>query len=100
MSGPGPSYIIGAGASASNTVDPGSVCKPVSNMDDLVKEGNRLSLLRLNSSETAVMIGGRQALFIETANDGLSGTSVEKWLYCSKFEHCIPSHVHIAIFTA
>ncbi len=42
----------------------------VDNVDDSMKEGNRLSLLRLNSSETAVMIGERQALFIETANDG------------------------------
>ncbi len=67
---PGPSYLIGVGANSSNTVEPGSVCMSVDNVDDLVKEGNRLSLLRLNSSETAVMIGGQQALFIETANDG------------------------------
>ncbi len=67
---PGPSYLIGVGANASNTVEPGSVCMSVDNVDDSVKEGNRLSLLRLNSSETAVMIGERQALFIETANDG------------------------------
>ncbi len=67
---PGPSYLIGVGANASNTVEPGSVCMSVNNTEDSVKEGNRLSLLRLNSSETAVMIGERQALFIETANDG------------------------------
>ncbi len=67
---PGPSYLIGADANASNTVEPGSVCEPVSVGNDSIKEGNRLSLLRLNSSETVVMIGGRQALFIETANDG------------------------------
>ena len=67
---PGPSYVIGVSANASNTVEPGSVCMSVDNVDDSVKEGNRLSLLRLNSSETAVMIGERQALFIETANDG------------------------------
>ncbi len=67
---PGPFYVIGTGANASNTVEPGSVCESVDNVDDSIKEGTRLSLLRLNSSEMAVMIGGRQALFIETANDG------------------------------
>ncbi len=67
---PGPSYMIGQGASADNTVQPGSVCQSVNNTEDTVKEGNRLSVLRLNSSETAVRIGGRQALFVETANDG------------------------------
>ncbi len=65
----GPSYLIGMGASADNTVEPGSVCQSVNNENDTVKEGNRLSVLRLNSSEMAVRIGGRQALFVETAND-------------------------------
>ena len=65
----GPSYLIGEGASANNTVEPGMVCQDVSNADDSVKEGNRLSLLRLDSAESAVHIGGIQALFIETAND-------------------------------
>ncbi len=62
--------MIGTGANASNTVEPGSVCESVDNVDDSIKEGTRLFLLRLNSSEMAVMIGRRQALFIETANDG------------------------------
>ncbi len=67
---PGPSYLIGEDASALNTVEPGSVCESLSNEEDSVKEGNKLSVLRLNTSETAVRIGGRQALFVETANDG------------------------------
>ena len=65
----GPSYLIGEGASATNTLRPGLVCENVSNEEDLVKEGTRLSLLRIESSETAVHIGGVQAIFIETEND-------------------------------
>lgn len=71
MSIPGPSYMLGEDASATNTVEPGSVCQPLTNDNDTVKEGNRLSVLRLNTSETAVRIGGRQALFLEPANDGI-----------------------------
>ena len=66
----GPSYLIGAGASSTNTVEPGMVCMSKNNEEDTVKEGTTLSVLRLNSSEIAVKIGCRQALFIETANDG------------------------------
>ena len=48
------------------------VCVSKNNKEDTVKEGTTLSVLRLNSSEMAVKIGCRQALFIETANDGSS----------------------------
>ncbi|XP_064390869.1 uncharacterized protein LOC135338715 isoform X3 [Halichondria panicea] len=65
----GPLYLIGAGASSTNTVEPGMVCVSKNNKEDTVKEGTTLSVLRLNSSEMAVKIGCRQALFIETAND-------------------------------
>ncbi len=68
----GPLYLIGAGASSTNTVEPGMVCVSKNNEEDTVKEGTTLSVLRLNSSEMAVKIGCRQALFIETANDGSS----------------------------
>ena len=66
----GPSYLIGDGANATNTLEPGLVCQEVSNSDDSVKEGTRLYLLRLKSNESAVHIGGVQALFIETGSDG------------------------------
>ncbi len=69
MSLPGPSYMIGQGASATNTVEPGNACSPFSKEEDTVKEGTELAVLRLNTSETAVKIGGGQALLVETAND-------------------------------
>ena len=39
-------------------------------MDDEVKEGNRLSLLRLNTNDSVVRVDETQSLFIETSNDG------------------------------
>ncbi len=76
--------MIGTGANASNTVEPGSVCEYVRSVNDSFKEGTRLVLLRLNSSETAVMIGGRQALLILPANDGQSMILVHDALKCNQ----------------
>ncbi len=64
--------MLGPEAAYDNTLINPIFCAELNNSLDGLKEGNILSLLRLETTDTGVCSGRDQALVIELANGGLS----------------------------